>query len=318
MAKIRRERELARVRGGSAIIAALVLLMMGVFFLDTAVRARTEGPRVTVLATSAPGLRAGSTVLVAGRPVGRVISVGLGNTNSPVERVLIEAALERSATLILRANAHAEVAASDLLGPLLVVIDPGDSADPWDYRDTLRSAGQPLDQERVRALADTLLLAMRGLREGVAEARTTLENAPGSLQRFNDDPAQLQGFRANLALLERILIDDLPASSIGRLATDTLIEAAAARIRGRAADLKGDPGRDGAIRGLERATEAFDGLTSRIDLLVQGLEAGEGTAGRVLMDGELSRQIELLRTGLRTLTEEMMRSPERWLRVRVF
>jgi len=309
---------LARVRAGLAIIACLTLLTAGVFFLDAAVRAKTEGEQIVVVTPSAPGLRPGSPVWVAGRPAGRVLSVELLGPGPGVDHVLIRAALDRGAEPILRADAHAEVGASDLMAPVFVLIDPGTSHDPWNYADTLRSAGHLLDQERVRALADTLLQATVRLQEGVEAARSTLAAGSGSLHRFADNPALLQNLRADLALLERMWVEDVPGSTLGRLATDTLLGPAASRIRERFAALAEDPGREGAIRSIEEVTEAFDALSERIEGLVQGLQAGRGTAGRALVDGELVRQLEALRNRLAKLTDELSRRPERWLRIRIF
>ena len=89
--------ERRNVRRGLALVATLVMISLGVFFSDFAIRATAEGERITVYATAAPGLSAGSPVWVAGRPMGRVLSVGFRPPGSPGGNIVVHAVLERIA-----------------------------------------------------------------------------------------------------------------------------------------------------------------------------------------------------------------------------
>ena len=315
----------ARIRAGFALLALAVLLAVAVFSSDAIVRAGLEGSRITVLAHSASGLGPGSAVWVAGRPVGRVLSVSfrpLADVAADARthaHLVIEAVLDRVAEPVLRADATAEVRPSELLAPVIVAIHPGTgSAPPWNFADTLRTRGPALDPETVFARADTLAEAVRSLETRAAEARDVIAAAQGSWSRFREDPATLAGLRRDLEMLRDLAERDVSRSSLSRLAADSLVGAAVGRVRTRLAGLEPSAADEGSRRSLGTAAAAVDAMGVRLASLVGRIERGEGTAGRALMDTELRRQLDVLRATATALVEELMADPSRWLRVRVY
>lgn len=309
-----------RTRIGGLLIAVIAVVSVTVFFLDAIERATSEGPRVTVLAEAAPGLEPGSTVWVAGRPVGRVLSLGFrppGEVEGGV--FIIEAVLQRGIGPILRADASAQIRASGLLEPEIISIDPGTATlPPWDFADTLRTPTDALTEEDLRAMSDTLLRARAALAEDVRELRARIRRGGGTLAALEANPEVLETARAQATRLGRIVEDQLPGGTLARLGSDTLLAARLDRIRERLARFDSLPGRRNAIAELERAVGAIDALELRMARLSGRLEAGEGTAGRAFVDGEIARQTALLRARLDSLVVELVRDPSRWLRVRVF
>ena len=315
----------ARVRAGFVLIVLAGLVAATVFSSDAIVRARLEGPRITVLAHSASGLGPGSAVWVAGRPMGRVLSISFRPVDSAVadashpDHVVIDAVLERVAAPILRTDATAEVRESDLMAPVIVAVQPGTgSAPPWNFSDTLRAAGRPLDPEVVLALADTLLQSIRSLEARASEARHTIASAQGSFRRLGEEPETMEGLRRSLETFRGLVERDLPRSSLSRLATDSLVGNAVGRVRERVAALDASPERRASRRSLEATVAALDAMGTRLSSLARRIERGEGTMGRALMDGEIRRQFDALRATAAALAEELMADPSRWLRVRVF
>ena len=314
----------ARLRTGFALIGGGAVLAIGIFFTDAIVRASLEGSKITVLARSAVGLTPGSAVWVAGRPVGRVLSVSFRPVDhvsaDPVEGpVVIEAVLDRIAEPMVRADATAEVRPPDLLAPVIVAVDPGTgSAPPWNFSDTLRAGGPPLDPEALLARADTLVQAVRVVEARATEARRTLASAGGSFRRLREDPGTIEGLRRDFDTLRDLAGRDFSRSSLARLAADTLLAATAERVRERVAAWNASPERRASGRSLETAVAVIDAMGIRFASLARRIERGEGTAGRALMDDEIQRQLEALRSTADALAEELMLNPSRWLRVRVF
>ena len=315
----------ARVRVGFGLIAVVALLATTVFFADAIIRARLEGPTITVLAHSAPGLAPGSAVWVAGRPAGRVLSVSL----RPVEvvaadapthaHVLIEAVIDRVAGPVLRSDATADVRPSDLLAPVIVAVHPGTGIAPaWNFADTLRRAGPPLDPEAVLARADTLMQAVRSLEARAAEAREAVVAGSGSLRRLREDAETLDGLRRGFGTLRELADRDASRSLLSRMATDTLVGTAVGRVRERLAAWDAPADGHSPYRSLEAATTSLDALGGRLASLARRIERGEGTAGRALMDGEFRRQLDALRASADALAEELLVDPSRWLRLRVY
>ncbi|WP_419949555.1 MlaD family protein [Candidatus Palauibacter sp.] len=315
----------ARIRVGFVLIVLAGLVAGTVFSGDAIVRARLEGPRITVLSHSAAGLGPGSAVWVAGRPMGRVLSISFRPPDSVVAdsshpaHVVIDAVIERGAEPILRVDATAEVRESDLMAPVIVAVHPGTgSAPPWNYSDTLRADGRPLDPELVLALADTLLQAIRSLDARASEARNTIASAQGSFRRFRQEPETMEGLKRSFEMFRELVERDVSRSSLSRLATDSLVGTAVDRVRERIAALDAAPERRTSRASIEAAVAALDAMGARLSSLARRIERGEGTAGRALMDGEIRRQFDALRATAAALAEELMLDPSRWLRVRVF
>lgn len=314
-----------RARRGLILIAFAIVLSATVSVIELIVRATLEGPRITALAHSAEGLGPGSAVWVAGRSVGRVLSISFqppeaSDSGGPFEsHVVIDAVIDRVAEPILRADATADVRPSDLVAPVVLSVNPGTGSAPaWNYADTLRASGPPIEPETVMALTDSLLQAVRALEVDASEARDMLGSDQGSLARFREDPGTLAGLQSSLESLEELLRRDLPRSSLVRLAADTLVSATARRVQERFAAWEAAPQLASAGRNVETTLEALDTVMSRLSAIAERLERGEGTAGRVLVDGEIRRQLAALRTAAAELAEDLGYNPSRWLRIRVF
>ena len=73
-----------------------------------------------------------------------------------------------------------------------------------------------------------------------------------------------------------------------------------------------------ATASFEETSAAVEAFQGRLLALADRLDRGEGTAGRWLHDGEIERQLALLRARLDSATVEFVKYPDRWLRVKVF
>jgi hypothetical protein len=305
---------------GLLLILEITVVSLGVFSLDTVLRTLGDGPRVTVLTEAARGIQPGSTVWVGGRPVGRVLSVGFRPPGGAGDdNVVIHAVLHRTAREVLRADATATLQAAALLEPVVIAIDPGTgAAPPWRYTDTLRSARRPLDPEALLRMSDTLRVAGEALAAQAADTRRTIRLAGGSLAALARDPLVVATAADDLERFRRFMADDYPAGTLARLFSDTVIPARLTTIQRRLERLDGLPGRRRARTASDEAQAAIDDLRIRFAALSSGLDRGEGSAGRLLWDTELSDQIALLRARLDSTVVELVRDPSRWLRLKVF
>lgn len=321
MARSGRRRPRRRAGAGFVWIAVIATVSIGVFFLDEVLRATQEGPQVTIAAAAAPGLEPGSTVWVAGRPVGRVLEV-LFRPPDPASRdnVIIHAVLQRAVGDVIRADASVSIRPSDLLEPVVVSIRPGTPGfPPFDFADTLRTVPETLNQEYVLELLDSLRAAGHRLSDRAGELGRTLEEPGGTLSALAADEALRSALRRDLTHLRQILVDDVRRSSLGRLLTDSLMPARMDSVRARLATLSERSGANAEDRvHLEDLAGRLDGLMTRITRLQTRLDAGEGTAGRALADREIQDQLALLRARLDTVVAELAARPDRWLRVRIF
>jgi len=290
-----------------------------IFFLDVTVRATTEGEEITILTPSAPDLRAGSPVWVAGRPAGRVLSVDFIPPSHGGPNVVIQAALKHSAGSFVRADARATVRTSDLLAPVVLAIDPGSGNEaPWNYADTLHTEEPPHDPETIIALSNSLLEGLQRLKTQAEETKRAVENGPGSLALIQQNPSLLQAMRDDFEQMQETLANNLPHSLFGQLSSDTMVGPSFTRIKDRLARWNDLPHRKSTLASIKASTEAFETISSRLHRIIRNVAVGQGTAGRSLADKELARQVELLKAQISDVSEYLKNHPATWLRVRAF
>lgn len=305
----------SRVRTGAALIAGLVLALAAVFFSDLVARELSEGPELTVVAAESRGLEPGSAVWVAGVPAGRVTSVHFREAGREEGRpVVVRAVLREGAAGILRADAVARIRASALLAPAVLALDPGRSRRPFDPGETLRAESGP-DREEVRARVDSLAGALAALAPLADSLRGRLEAGPGTLAALRRDDA----LRARLRRVgHRIptLAEEASRGSAAELVRDTATRAAlgrAAEVLRRLTEETGD-----GVLPADSAVRELGTLLDRLDTLRRRLDAGRGTAGRLLRDRALQRERRRLEAKMDSLGAELWADPLRWLRFRLF
>ena len=63
--------------------------------------------------------------------------------------------------------------------------------------------------------------------------------------------------------------------------------------------------------------QRLDSMTARLDTVLQNLNAGEGTAGRLLRDKQLYENMNQTITEIRALVAEITKDPRKYLNVKV-
>ena len=163
-----------------------------------------------------------------------------------------------------------------------------------------------------RAFADSGRVALAEMTGELERLAIQLERGDGTIPRSLRDPELmrlLEDIGTQVAVLERswtarpVLVDSSSMASLENLSrsTSALGEAAAQRKAP-----------------LEQAVSALTRLGARIDRLNLAMRSGQGTAGRLLHDGELEAQAGRARAQLDSLQTELTANPLAWLRFRLF
>lgn len=304
----------SQLRTGAILLLALTGTLTAIFFSDAVMRELSEGPELMIAATEASGLEAGSGVWVAGVPAGRVRAVRFREPGSGERPVVIRAVLREDAAETVRADASARIRASALLAPSVVAVDPGRSDRAFDFRDTLRTE-ERLDQQDVRARADSLARALRGLAPLADSLGGRLTEGPGTLAALRRDEA-LRGDLDRLAAALEGVLERIPRGTAARLAADTAVRASLGRTMDRLRALAERAPRLEARRDSFR--RRLDALTGRLERLGARLDSADGTAGRLLHDGALRRERRRLDAQMDSLVVELLADPLRWIRFRLF
>jgi hypothetical protein len=298
-------------------MAVLGLLAVGVFWLDTLRRGVLEGPTVVVLAQEIGGLVTGADVWVAGKPAGRVQSIGfVGSGATDPGLVALRVILRREAATAIRGDATVRIRRWSLLSPPVVKVQPGSpDALPYDFRDTLVVTRGP-DMETFRAFADSGRIALEQLIRERARLVAELDRGRGTLPQLRRDPGfagRLAGIERRAAFVRSRLSERREVHPDGR---DPALPSPADRLAQSMETISGMAHDRTAT--LDPVPEAIEQLAERIRRLDEHMLAARGSTGRLLYDGELQLQSERTRAQLDSLQFELAARPFRWLRFRLF
>jgi len=302
---------------GIIVLATLILLAIGIFFLDALRREFLEGPTVILLADDIRGLAPGADVWVAGKPAGRVKSISFVDSGSSEPgRVALHVILLREAVRSLRSDATAQIGQSSLLAPPVVKFRPGSpDAPPFNFADTLTVTPVPRI-ETFRALADSGRVAVAALSEDLARLESEFATGDGTLPQLRRHP-EVAGQLTAIGRHTELLRESMARSGgFWQLARDSVSRARMASLSGSMNTLSGQA--SARASSLEPLTLALKELSARTERLDASLRAARGTAGRLLYDEELKLQTERTQALSDSVQAELAADPLRWLRFRLF
>jgi hypothetical protein len=302
---------------GVILLATLILLAVGIFFLDTLRREFLEGPSVILLADDIRGLVPGADVWIAGKPAGRVRSISFVDSGSSAPgRVALRVTLLRDAVPTLRSDAIAQIGKPSLLAPPVVKFRPGSpGAPPFNFADTLTVTPVP-GIETFLAFADSGRVAIAALSGDLKRLESELSTGHGTLPQLRRNPEFAEGLMAVGRRAARLRESWAGSGGFRQLTGDSVSRTQVARLVESMSTLSVQA----AARSNSFApiTPALQDLTDRYGRLNTSLRAARGTAGRLLYDGELQLQIERTRAKSDSLRLELRTDPFRWLQFGLF
>ena len=257
-----------------------------------------SGYRVHVYFRDASGLVARSRVLIAGIPVGSIEAIALAG-----EQARLTLRIDRAVKLYVDATAAKR--SVSILGEYNVVLTPGTPGlgriKPGGTIPTAREGATPdrlLEDiagiaERIREVADNLARAF-GTEEGGAQMRSLLQNMSTTAESIRAMVEQ------NSAVVSRTLgnFDQLTAQSIPEireiLVNARVITEQVRGILGRGEEQVGSTvgSIQGALASVQTAAETLQRTMAHVERVAAGVEAGQGTVGRMLRDDALINDVE--------------------------
>lgn len=309
-------------RVGLLILAALVVLAAGVFFVGSTGHVFGERFRLVTLMNSASGLAPGAAVQLAGQNVGQVARVDLippEQRSEEGEAVAVTLAVNRAVAPQIRTDSRAHVQTQGLLGDRLINISAGSPDAPrLSPGDTLESL-EPLDYQAVLNEASGAVSNLTSVARNLSELTERIARGEGTAGRLLLDPALYRRLVSLSGSLDSTLtaVNRGDGGTLSRLLHDDelyrrMIASAASldTITGRVRRGHGSLGRLMASDSLYRSVA---GAAGRADSMLQRIVAGEGGAGRMVTQD--SMYDELLRTlvDLNATLEELRQNPRRFI-----
>jgi len=285
---------------GLLVIAAIALFAVGVALLSGKTIGKSDGISVPVRFTDVNGLREGDAVEISGFKVGRVERVVLEDVGQVM--VYLSVSPDRRP----HADARASVAPLDFFGAKFINYEPGRSLE-------MLKEGVMITGSRELALTE----GVPGLTARATEALTA---AQGILSERTGDDIHATMIAATRAL---DVISKVGSGEGVTEATATLkaVQSLASHIDsiiGNPSIKKSADQLDELTTNLREMTEGLASTTKALSSMMQKMESGQGSFGRVMNDTTLYVEMRETLKSLRATLDDLRAHPERYIRVKVF
>lgn len=290
----------AELQVGGLVLASLAALVAGVIWITGT---DVTGQRYTLHAVTETAARVseGGRVYVRGVDVGSVRRVHLAG-----DRVLLD--LDLTSDVSLPRDSRAVIESSGFLGNQILRIVPGRSTETLAPGDTLAAATSPDLQGLATSLGEQAESVLS------RASRLLSDSTVGALQGGASDLSASMADLRRLVESEREtlhrLIENLEATSgrLSRAASGPHLENTVARL-------------DTLTRRLAAASDDLDASSRSLASILQKVDAGRGSLGRLVNDDRLYDRAAAAAENLRSaseeiglLTRDIRKRPERYLR----
>ncbi len=309
------------VKVGAVLIAALVLLAGGIFFVGNTGAVFGDRYEIVTLMRSAAGLVPGAAVQLAGQPVGQVARITFIEPESRPpggEGLAVWLAINRHVQQQIRADSRARVRTLGLLGDRIIDIEPGTpEAAVLQPGDTL-SAAEVLDYAQLLDDASSAVAGLSRLVRSLDELTRDLLAGEGTVGQLLVNPELYDRLSRLSGDLSRLLSSlNEGEGALGQLVTDDelydrLVAAVASldTVTGRLARGEGSLGR---LLGSDSLYESLAGAAGRTDSLLADLRAGEGSIGQLMVDEALYEELLRMVVELNNILSDLRAQPEKYI-----
>lgn len=285
---------------GLLVITGIALFTAGLAWLSGQSVGPSGGVRVQVVFTDIGGLRLSDAVQISGKKVGKVDDIVLQD----VGRVMVHLSVDPEWRP--HADARASVAQLDLFGVKFINYSPGRSPEmlkPGDVITGSSEMGLSEGAVGLTARANEALTAAQGIlsqrtADDIHGAMVAATRALDVVTRLGNGPGVMEA-RDALRTVQSLAahIDSVVTNPAIRKSTDQL---------------------DELTTNLNEMTQGLAATTKALSLILQKMESGQGTLGRVVNDTTMYVELRATMKSLRDLLDDIRARPERYIRVKVF
>ena len=329
---------------GVLTILAIVIAAVTIFMLTGLKGFSWQRYTLKTQFISAPGLKKGSPVRLAGVEVGAVDSVDLAG-----EKVDVTFEINRAYRDRVTAGSIATLGSVSLLGEAAVDITPSTKGMPIADGGYVPAARPPAQFTDVTNRASQGIEELSGLIHDVRQGRGTvgklmtderlyaelqqfvatageltrgIRDGRGTLGKLVKDPKTANALEASLRNIER-MTEQINAGqgTLGKLLKDesfaNSLNGATSNLQELTAKLNRGEGTAGKLLTDQTLFNRLNALTGRFDELMTKLNEGQGTAGQLLKDKQLYENMNGAVADLRTLIAAIQKDPRKYLNVKV-
>lgn len=278
---------------GLLVLAAAAVFVWGFYYmLGTPVLG--GGKRIYVAMQNGGGLKRGDKVFLQGVDVGSVSAVDLVSTGRVAAEIRLETPLR------LPADTRAAVQ-GDVFGAHSVQLVPGTALVMLSSGDTIRGGAAPALPELAAQLSDRARDVLAGADSllspsAVRNLHATAEVLPAGAVEMRDAFAELH--RAAAAL--RRSAEGMEAARTGPAMTSALTEV------------------ERSARSMNTAAGTLDRSLNSLASVLQKVDNGNGTLGRLVNDSTLYRDLSVAAREVGALASDVRQHPSKYVSIKVF
>lgn len=300
------------VKIGFFSISMLLLLYLGINFIKSQNIFSNDNTLYAVY-SQADGIEVSSPVLVKGFKVGTVEKIAF---NIHTGNVIVKMSVKGEYPIPV--NSKAKITSANILGGKVVEIQLGNDHNSFTSGDTIPSLFEPSmlqmagdEYEKLKGMATTLI-------EQLSKALYSINDVLSK-----DNVANVSATLANLNTISSNL-DNLIAKERGNISS--LIE----NLNTMSASLKDTAPRlnttldkvnnviDTVSIGVPQLLTSLDGTLTQINQILSDVQSGNGSAGKLLYDEQLYKNLALASQNLAVLLDDVKARPGRYINISVF
>lgn len=309
-----------QLKVGAMILVGLGILAVATYYIGRAANLFADRYTLVAFLPSAPGLRIGGSVMIAGQMAGTVEDIEFLPVDADTTRNLkVTMSIDESLREQVRSDSRVKLRTLGLLGDKVLDIRPGTpryaALGPGD---TL--AVEPaLDYDAVIAQAAGAVDDVVALTRDFRQITGGLVRGEGTVGQLLTDRALYDQFAGTMARTNALLTRvQTSQGTLGRLIDDPRMYNETVRMLASMNNLIGQVNLEqGTVGKLLRDTTLYAnmvGITQKGDSLMTLLTSGDGLAGKLLRDQTLYDELNRVVANLGAMLEDVRRNPQPYTR----
>ncbi|MCL5023852.1 MAG: MlaD family protein [Nitrospirae bacterium] len=326
MFELKKQLMWSKLKVGAVITLALITLFIVVFFAGGIESLLSPSVELTAQIHDVRGLRKGSPVWLSGVEVGTVKSIKL----DPRYGTTVTLAIKDKALHFINKDAQASVLTMGLLGDKYVEISQGSAAaGPIRAGDMIKGASQ-IELKDVMEVGTTSIQRMSDFINKLDHLVTKIETGQGSISKFLTDPTLYENLKdatKNLSLTlkdikdakgtVKLLMDD-PTLYHNLVSASSSLEGFSRKMNDSSGTLKKMIEDPALYDNLLRATTSIEESGTKLNAVLERIDKGEGVAGALVKDKELSKDLKETVVELKGLVKDLREHPKKYLKFSLF
>jgi phospholipid/cholesterol/gamma-HCH transport system substrate-binding protein len=316
----------AQVKIGLLVVIASAIAMIMILNLEEGLGVLSHKAQFRALVGHTQGLKVGSPVLMNGVNIGNVHKIEIAQHAPQVEIVFT---VKREVAQHIREDASINIRALGLLGDKYLEIVPGTPTRPSLEPGALLTGKAEADIASLASGASATIENVNTALQEVQRALAAITKGQGTTGRLVNDPELYDRTKRVLDNLEKAserslaLLDKVERGegTVGKLVMDqelyTRVSQAVRELTELANRLNNQ---NGTLAKLADPTlyAKLDNLTARGEQLLNKIERGEGTVGKLVTRDDLYTRTDKLLTEVEEFMADVKRNPKKYFKFSVF